>query len=70
MKNTRKKTRQSAYRARLESDVLDAYNLMRKEKPQPSTTECYSAVGQKYNMNYYQVQYIVIKARESGKKVV
>jgi len=70
MKNTRKKARQSGLRARLEKDVLEAYNLKRKEKPMPCATDCYVAVGLKFNMNYYQVQYIILKARESGKKVL
>lgn len=70
MKNTEQKTRQSGYRAKLESDILDAYNLKRKQRPQLSPSECYTAVGLDFNMYYYQIQYIIIKARKAGKKVL
>lgn len=70
MKNTEQRTRQSGLRAKLESDVLEAYNIMRKQKPQPSPTECYTAVGLQFNQNFYQIQYIIIKARKAGKKVL
>ena len=70
MKNINPKPRQSGLRIKLEADILEAYNIKRKEKPQPSPTECYTAVGLQFNMNYYQVQYIIIKATKAGKKVL
>lgn len=70
MINTKQKTRQSAARVKIESDILEAYNLKRKQRPQLSPSECYTAVGLEFNMYYYQVQYIVLKARKAGKKVL
>ena len=68
--NTTTPTRQSGQRKKLEADVLAAYNIQRKKNPQPSPTECYTAVGLQMGMLIYQVQYIIIKARKAGKKVL
>lgn len=68
--SNKKTTRQSGLRAKFEADVLEAYNLKRKEKPQPSPSECYTAVGLQFNRNFYQVQYIILKAKKAGKKVL
>ncbi len=69
MINTKQKTRQSGTRAKFEADVLAAYNLHRKQKKE-SPSECYTSVGLEFNINFYQVQYIVLKAKKAGKKVL
>lgn len=69
MINTKQKTRQSGTRAKFEADVLEAYNLHRKQKKE-SPSECYTSVGMEFNINFYQVQYIVLKAKKAGKKVL
>ncbi|MBR1784001.1 MAG: hypothetical protein IJ760_00985 [Bacteroidales bacterium] len=65
-----KTTRQSGLRVKIENDVLQAYNLMRRKRPQPSPSECYTTLGSQFNMNYYQIQYIILKARKTGKRVL
>lgn len=70
MINTKQKTRQSGYRANLEAEVLDAYNLRRRQHDQESTIEVYTAAGKQFHLYYYQVQYIILKAKKAGKKVL
>lgn len=70
MINTKQKTRQSGYRANLEAEVLDAYNIRRRQHDQESPTEAYTAVGKQFHLYYYQVQYIILKAKKAGKKVL
>jgi hypothetical protein len=70
MKNKEPKTRQSSNRAKLEAEVLDAYNLRRRQNDQESPTEAYTAVGKPFRLYYYQVQYIILKAKKAGKKVL
>ena len=70
MKNKEeKKTRQSGYRRKLENNVLAAYNVRRKQH-QESPIEAYTAVGNQFHLYYYQVQYIILKAKKAGKKVL
>ena len=67
--NNKQTTRQSGTRAKFEADVLEAYNLHRKQKKE-SPSECYTSVGLEFNINFYQVQYIVLKAKKAGKNVL
>lgn len=70
MKNKEPKTRQSGYRAKLEAEVLDAYNLRRRQHDRESPIEAYTAVGKQFHLYYYQIQYIILKAKKAGKKVL
>lgn len=67
--NNKQTTRQSSTRAKFEADVLEAYNIHRKQKKE-SPSECYTSVGREFNINFYQVQYIILKAKKAGKKVL
>lgn len=63
---------QSQYRRdrdTLEQDVLAAYNRQRRLTGQ-SQIECCVEVGRKRGLNFYQVQYVIIKARKAGKEVL
>ena len=53
----------------LEKDVLDAYNALRR-KSDKSPMEAYESVAASLRLKSWQVQYIVIKARKTGKEVI
>jgi predicted nucleic acid-binding protein len=68
--NNKRKQRQSGKRVELESKVLEAYNNRRKMFKNESVTESYTNIALKLDLNLYQVQYIILKARKDGKKVL
>lgn len=70
-KTAEKPTRTSSTRKQLEKDVLDAYNaLRRKTDNNKSPMEAYESVAASLRLKSWQVQYIVIKARKTGKEVI
>jgi hypothetical protein len=69
MEKTEKPSRTSSIRKQLEKDVLDAYNALRR-KSDKSPMEAYESVAASLRLKSWQVQYIVIKARKTGKEVI
>lgn len=69
MEKTEKPSRTSSIRKQLEKDVLDAYNALRR-KSDKSPMEAYESVAANLRLKSWQVQYIVIKARKTGKEVI
>lgn len=61
--------RTSSTRRQLEKKVLDEYNALRR-KSDKSPMEAYESVAASLRLKYWQVQYIVIKARKTGKEVI
>lgn len=61
--------RTSSTRRQLEKKVLDEYNALRRTSEE-SPMEAYASVAARLRLKSWQVQYIVIKARKTGKEVI
>ena len=70
MEKKEKPSRTSSIRKQLEKDVLDAYNALRRKSDNKSPMEAYESVAASLRIKSWQVQYIVIKARKTGKEVI
>lgn len=69
MEKTEKNSRTSSTRKQLEKEVLNAYNALRRISDK-SPMEAYESVAASLRLKSWQVQYIVIKARKTGKEVI